>query len=134
VVRAHACVGDASDGRGNSIRSNVGRWRNKADQDGRIGRFAERRPWPFGLVRVPGPAAKILGSQGDSGRYDQRRGVRRYHFGGSLYPFFLEGVATAARLNQADGLHPTAEGVDMIVKNILPTVEAFLGTISGQRS
>jgi acyl-CoA thioesterase-1 len=51
-----------------------------------------------------------------------------------LYPFFLEGVAANARLNQADGLHPTAEGVDVIVKNILPSVEAFLGAISGQRS
>ena len=55
-------------------------------------------------------------------------------FGVPLYPFFLEGVATDAKLNQADGLHPTAEGVDVIVKNILPTVEAFLGAISGQRS
>ena len=55
-------------------------------------------------------------------------------FGVPLYPFFLEGVATDARLNQADGLHPTAEGVDVIVKNILPTVEAFLGALSGQRS
>lgn len=55
-------------------------------------------------------------------------------FGVPLYPFFLEGVASDARLNQADGLHPTAEGVDVIVKNILPTVEAFLGAISGQRS
>ena len=55
-------------------------------------------------------------------------------FGVPLYPFFLEGVATDARLNQADGMHPTAEGVDVIVKNILPTVEAFLGAISGQRS
>ena len=55
-------------------------------------------------------------------------------FGVPLYPFFLEGVAADARLNQADGLHPTADGVDVIVKNILPTVEAFLGTISGQRS
>jgi acyl-CoA thioesterase-1 len=51
-----------------------------------------------------------------------------------LYPFFLEGVAADAKLNQADGMHPTPEGVDIIVKNILPTVEAFLGTISGQRS
>ena len=51
-----------------------------------------------------------------------------------LYPFFLEGVATEARLNQADGLHPTAEGVDTIVKNILPTVEALLGPILRQRS
>jgi acyl-CoA thioesterase-1 len=55
-------------------------------------------------------------------------------FGVPLYPFFLEGVAADARLNQADGLHPTAEGVDVIVKKILPAVEAFLGTISGQRS
>ena len=55
-------------------------------------------------------------------------------FGVPLYPFFLEGVAADARLNQADGMHPTAEGVDVIVKNILPTVEAFLGTIGGQRS
>jgi acyl-CoA thioesterase-1 len=55
-------------------------------------------------------------------------------FGVPLYPFFLDGVATEARLNQADGLHPTADGVDVIVKNILPTVQAFVGTISGQRS
>ena len=55
-------------------------------------------------------------------------------FGVPLYPFFLEGVAADARLNQADGMHPTAEGVDVIVKNILPSVEAFLGAISGQRS
>lgn len=55
-------------------------------------------------------------------------------FGVPLYPFFLEGVAADARLNQADGLHPTAEGIDVIVKNILPTVEAFLGVVSGQRS
>jgi acyl-CoA thioesterase I len=51
-----------------------------------------------------------------------------------LYPFFLEGVAGEAKLNQPDGLHPTAEGVDTIVKNILPTVEAFLGPILRQRS
>ena len=55
-------------------------------------------------------------------------------FGVPLYPFFLEGVATDVKLNQADGIHPTAAGVDVIVKNILPAVEAFLGAISGQRS
>jgi acyl-CoA thioesterase I len=55
-------------------------------------------------------------------------------FGVPLYPFFLQGVAADARLNQADGMHPTAAGVDVVVKNILPTVEAFLGAISGQRS
>ena len=55
-------------------------------------------------------------------------------FGVPLYPFFLEGVAADAKLNQPDGLHPTAQGVDAIVKNILPSVEAFLGSLSGQRS
>jgi len=55
-------------------------------------------------------------------------------FGVPLYPFFLDGVAAEKKLNQADGIHPTAEGVDLIVKNILPAVEALLGTISGQRS
>ena len=51
-----------------------------------------------------------------------------------LYPFFLDGVAADAKLNQSDGMHPTADGVDVVVKNILPTVEAFLGALSGQRS
>jgi acyl-CoA thioesterase-1 len=55
-------------------------------------------------------------------------------FGVPLYPFFLEGVAADAKLNQADGMHPTADGIDIIVKNILPTVEALVGTIPGQRS
>jgi acyl-CoA thioesterase-1 len=55
-------------------------------------------------------------------------------YGVPLYPFFLDGVATIAKLNQADGMHPTAEGIDAVVTNILPTVEAFLGSVAGQRS
>ncbi|WP_164938065.1 arylesterase [Bradyrhizobium guangxiense] len=50
-----------------------------------------------------------------------------------LYPFFLEGVAADAKLNQGDGIHPTAAGVDVIVGNIMPTVEAFIGTIAEHR-
>jgi acyl-CoA thioesterase I len=54
-------------------------------------------------------------------------------FGVPLYPFFLEGVAADAKLNQADGIHPTPQGVDIIVHNIMPTVEAFLGPLRGQQ-
>ncbi|MDA9440864.1 acyl-CoA thioesterase [Bradyrhizobium sp. CCBAU 51745] len=50
-----------------------------------------------------------------------------------LYPFFLDGVAADAKLNQADGIHPTAAGVDIIVDKMLPTVEAFVRTIGEQR-
>lgn len=46
-----------------------------------------------------------------------------------LYAFFLDGVAANEKLNQGDGIHPTAAGVDMIVEKILPDVEAFLAKI-----
>ena len=42
--------------------------------------------------------------------------------GALLYPFLLDGVATVAALNQADGLHPNKAGVEVIVERILPSV------------
>jgi len=51
----------------------------------------------------------------------------------ALYPFFLDGVAGQRRLNQADGLHPTAAGVDLIVAGILPKVEELIARIRAKR-
>ena len=42
-------------------------------------------------------------------------------------PFFLAGVATVPDLNQADRIHPNAEGVRRIVARLLPLVETLLG-------
>lgn len=53
--------------------------------------------------------------------------------GASLYRFFLAGVAAMPLLNQPDGLHPNAAGVDVIVSRILPTVEAWLAAIGAGR-
>ena len=50
-----------------------------------------------------------------------------------FYPFFLEGVATDPKLNQGDGLHPTAAGVDVIVARILPSVEALIARAHAER-
>jgi acyl-CoA thioesterase I len=50
-----------------------------------------------------------------------------------FYPFFLAGVATDAKLNQADGLHPTAAGVDVIVARILPQVETLIARVRAAR-
>lgn len=47
-----------------------------------------------------------------------------------LYPFFLEGIATDPKLNLADGLHPNARGIALIVERILPSVEALLARVS----
>ncbi len=46
-----------------------------------------------------------------------------------FYPFFLEGVATDPRLNQRDGMHPNAAGVDVIVARILPKVEELVARV-----
>ena len=34
----------------------------------------------------------------------------------------LEGVAGDTKLNQADGIHPNAKGVDIMVERVAPTV------------
>jgi acyl-CoA thioesterase-1 len=47
-------------------------------------------------------------------------------YGALFYPFFLEGVAAQPSLNQPDGIHPTAKGVDVIVAGILPKVEELI--------
>lgn len=41
--------------------------------------------------------------------------------------FFLAGVAAVPDLNQADRMHPNAEGVRRIVARLLPLVETLLG-------
>ena len=56
-----------------------------------------------------------------------------------LYPFFMEGVFPAGGLGvaagipsknlQEDGVHPTKEGVEIMVKNILPSIIEFLGGV-----
>ena len=50
-----------------------------------------------------------------------------------FYPFFLDGVVTDDKLNQADGMHPTAAGVDVIVTRILPQVETLIAKARAAR-
>jgi acyl-CoA thioesterase-1 len=39
-----------------------------------------------------------------------------------LIPFFLEGVAAERSLNQEDGIHPTAEGYQVVAETVYPYV------------
>ena len=43
-----------------------------------------------------------------------------------LYPFLLDGVAAKPDLNQEDGIHPNAKGVEVIVRRLVPAVERLL--------
>lgn len=64
-------------------------------------------------------------------RFDALYPALAAKYGVPLYPFFLDGVAGQGKLNQADGVHPTAAGVDIIVERMLPAVEAWLATLKG---
>jgi acyl-CoA thioesterase-1 len=50
--------------------------------------------------------------------------ARQYRL--TLIPFFLDGVAGSAELNQADGIHPTSEGYRIIADKVLETVKPLL--------
>ena len=43
-----------------------------------------------------------------------------------LIPFFLDGVAARKELNLADGIHPNAKGVEVIVSKVLPKVVSLI--------
>jgi acyl-CoA thioesterase-1 len=70
-------------------------------------------------------AAPNLGAEYDKA-FDEIFPQLATAYGAALYPFFLDGVAGDSKLNQPDGLHPTVEGVEIIVQKILPSVEAIL--------
>lgn len=54
--------------------------------------------------------------------------------GVALYPFFLDGVVLDPALNQADGIHPNAKGVAVIVERILPYVRRILPSSGAAQS
>jgi acyl-CoA thioesterase I len=58
--------------------------------------------------------------------YDRLFGDIAREEGLILYPFLLNGVTGEPALNQPDGLHPTAKGIEVIADRMLPDVKAFL--------
>ncbi|RXG15471.1 acyl-CoA thioesterase-1 [Leeuwenhoekiella aestuarii] len=44
----------------------------------------------------------------------------------TLVPFLLQNVGGVARLNQNDGIHPTAEGHKLVAENVWPVLEPLL--------
>jgi acyl-CoA thioesterase-1 len=44
----------------------------------------------------------------------------------ALVPFLLQDVAGIDRLNQRDGIHPTAEGAEIVARNIWSVLKPML--------
>lgn len=47
-------------------------------------------------------------------------------YNAALVPFFLNGVGGRPELNQDDGIHPTAEGYDVVVENVWKILQPLL--------
>jgi acyl-CoA thioesterase-1 len=50
-----------------------------------------------------------------------------------LYPFFLDRVVGDAALNQRDGVHPSAAGIDVIVRGLMPQTEELVSKVLESR-
>jgi len=86
-------------------------------------------------IRAANPAARILLVQMEAPTNLGVRYTQRFHAlfgdvarteGVTLLPFLLNGVAGIAKLNQGDGIHPTAEGARRAARNIWPGLEHAL--------
>ena len=53
--------------------------------------------------------------------------------GVAFYSFLLDGVAMDPALNQADGIHPNAAGVEVIVERLAPRLGAMIEALAEQR-
>jgi acyl-CoA thioesterase-1 len=79
-----------------------------------------------GMKAMPGFGA-AFGTQ-----YDAMYAKLAKKYAAIYYPFFLKDVAMNPALNQEDGVHPTAAGVAVIVKNITPYVEDLMRKKEGR--
>ena len=50
-----------------------------------------------------------------------------------FYPFIADGVMGDRALNQPDGIHPTAAGVDVMVARMLPKAEELIARVKAGR-
>lgn len=91
-----------------------------------VARLKERG---MGVLLAGMMAGRNLGPQYVE-RFDAIYPALAERHGVALYPFFLDGVAGEAALNLDDGIHPNAEGVAIMVERMLPSVEAFIASLS----
>ena len=95
----------------------------RANLDRLLGIFAER-----GLpVLLAGMVAPPNLGPDYAARFDPIYPELADRHGAILYPFLLDGVATVMSLNQEDGIHPNAAGVEVIARRMLPAVLCLAG-------
>ena len=89
----------------------------RAALDAIVGRLTERRIAVLVVGMRSMPNLGIEFAQGFEPIYPEIAAK----YGALLYPFFLDGIVGESGLQQRDGMHPNAEGVERVVAGILPT-------------
>ncbi len=96
--------------------------RTRGALEGIVRRLAERRITVLlaGMRAPPNMGADFAGA------FDAIFPDLAARFDLLYYPFFLDGVAAERDLNQHDGMHPNAAGIEVIVKRLLPKAEELV--------
>ena len=96
----------------------------RSNLDAILDRAESKDPAPA-LVVIGMEAPPNLGARYTSAFRDVFRTVAEEH-GAAFIPFLLEGVAGVERLNQGDGIHPTAEGQRLMADIVWRALEPVL--------
>ena len=96
----------------------------RSNLDAILDRAESKDPAPA-LVVIGMEAPPNLGARYTSAFRDVFRSVAEEH-GAAFIPFLLEGVAGVERLNQGDGIHPTAEGQRLMADIVWRALEPVL--------
>ena len=94
----------------------------KANLDAMLGEFGKRHIPVLLAGMLAAPNLGVAYARDFNGIYPA---LAKAH-GVALYPFFMNGVVGGRGLQIGDGIHPSKAGVAVIVRGILPSVEAAL--------
>lgn len=135
LARLDWAVGDNTDGvivalGANDMLRGVDPTVTRQALDGILRRLAERK---IPVLLAGMRAAPNLGEEFAT-RFEAIYPELAAKYGVLLYPFLLDGIAADAKLNQRDGIHPTAAGVERMVAGILPKVRELVGRIRQRRT
>lgn len=77
-------------------------------------------------VLIAGMRAPVSYGAAYSQGYDKMYASLAKEYGAVFYPFLLEGVAENPALNLRDGVHPNAQGVQIVARRLYPSVIELL--------
>ncbi len=93
-----------------------------------------RRRYPQVKIIVAGMKMPPNWGEPYTGQFEKMFSELAKKNGAALVPFVLEGVGGVRSLNQADAIHPTAEGHKRVAANVWKVLEPMMKSLTAARS